>query len=160
MADPGGKHIFKFTSQANGSNTLWSLLFIVFIKQFSRKINMNNLSPKWANRIWLNSSLHVDYKCHTETIQKLTYNKIRSMKVLMHKLKIQISPWISNENARFKLHSTLCQRIYLCHMLISKIKRFEISPYDEAVLDSGVFEVPMAWTGTLWWCRRWLEHVL
>jgi hypothetical protein len=29
-------------------------------------------------------------------------------------------------------------------MLISRIKRFEISPYDEAVLDSGVFEAPMA----------------
>lgn len=142
------------------SNTRLDMFLHMFFTKISRKSRTNKLSPKWTNPIWLEPSKLVHQQYHHEIIQKLTHNKNRSKIVLTSKLKFKISPWISNENARFKLHSTLCQRIYLCHMLIARINGIEVWPYGDAVAWFDGFKMSIAETDDAWCCRRCVEVVI
>lgn len=84
-----------------------------------------NSSPNRANRIPLESLFNVDHKYGHGFVYSLTYIKILSRKVLLHKFQIQISTWILNDLTRFKLQFVLCRALYLNRITIAWINEFD-----------------------------------
>lgn len=161
LAHSRGKQVIQMARRETGSNAH-------IFPEFSRtswssscpEIVMNNLAWKCTNYIWLESACNVHHKYDHEIIQNSIHKKIRSKIVLAHKLQFKISPRISNEIARFKLHSTLCQRHYLNHMAIARIKEFEFQP-------SWCAAVKIVWIWFQWvktdgvdWCRKWIVVIV
>lgn len=138
---------------------IWKCSWDCSSRSSFQKLVKNKSSRNLTNHISLEPAFNKDHESNHEFIQKSTYKKIRSKKVLMFKLQIKISLWILNDLARFELHSTLCCTLYLSHMLISRIVSFEILPSWCAAVGIELFRSKLCKTDSLLCCRRWMEMI-